>query len=1489
MESSSSDFYNKDNEEESLLANVASLRHELKITEWSLQNLGEELSSVSPSENSDYAPNLSRSERLILEDLSHPSHLGLLNYSSHKRVCKMPNSGTDFQKKPRDKMSFSSSTPVDQEIRSLREKLNKLRQQNACLVSQNHSLMTKIESVHFELTQSRAKVSMLESAQKQAANVPILEEQIINLEAEVSAQDKVLREAEDKLEQSQKMVIEKEQSLQKSQEECIRLKVDLLEQSKQGKRAERQRNEALYNAEELSKAFQHYKEKVAEKLEKVQAEEEILEKNLINCEKENKRLQEKCGLYKNEFEILKEKLRQLKEENNNGKEKLRIMAVKNSEVMAQLTESRQSILKLESDLEDKDEILREKFSLMNENRELKVRIATQNERLDLCQQEIESSRVELRSLEKIMSQLPLKREIFGFKSPLSKHQMSSLSNKQDSYIGCCETNKMVISELRIKLAIKEAEIQKLQANLTANQLSHNLTACNDCQEGRKLNSLEIEPVKLGNQVESLKDQNQHTMSKQYERERQRLASGIEELRDKLMQIEAENSDLKVNMAHRTSQFQLIQEELLEKASNSSKLESEMTKKCSQLLTLEKQLEEKIVAYSSIAAKNAELEQELMEKNEKIRSLETNINTEHEKICLAFEKAKKIHLDQHKEMEKQIERLESQLEKKEQQFKEQEKTMSMLQQDIICKQHHLESLDRLLTESKEEMEKENVKKDEALKALQNQVSEETIKVRQLDSALEICKEELALHLNQLEGNKEKFEKQLKKKSEEVYCLQKELKIKNHSLQETAEQNVILQHTLQQQQQMLQQETIRNGELEDIQTKLEKQVSKLEQELQKQRESSAEKLRKMEEKCEAATYEADLKRQKIIELTGTTRQVKLEMDQYREELSKMEKEIMHLKRDGENKAMHLSQLDMILEQTKTELDKKTSAVKDLEKLQHHTETELTEALQKREALETELQNAHGELKSTLRQLQELRDVLQKAQLSLEEKYTTIKDLTAELRECKMEIEDKKQELLEMDQALKERNWELKQRAAQVTHLDMTIRGHRGEMEQKIIKLEGTVEKSELELKESSRQIESLNEKLQNAKEQLREKEFITLQNEQEISQLRKETERAQQKMKEMESVMKEQEQYIATQYKEAIDLEQELRLTREQMQNSHTELVEARHQQVQAQREIERLSSELEEIKQLSKEKEAHGKYLAEELGASQVRETQLEARMQAEIKKLSTEVESLKEAYHLEMISHQENHAKWKISVDSQKTSVQQLNEQLEKAKLELEEAQDTVSSLHQQVQDRNEVIEATNEALLIKESELTRLQAKISGHERAEDIKFLPASFTSPVEITPDIQDSKLAKHSHTAFFKCRKLRRSISASDLSFRTHSDEDLSEELLQDLKKMQLEQPSTLEESQRDLTYTQSDSFKPLTYDLNDDNSENNDFSTLSGMLRYINKEVRLLKKSSMQTGAGSTQSFSWAQWPDTIFPSLFSDLSSHQKATSGNVYNFRPGH
>lgn len=42
------------------------------------------------------------------------------------------------------------------------------------------------------------------------------------------------------------------------------------------------------------------------------------------------------------------------------------------------------------------------------------------------------------------------------------------------------------------------------------------------------------------------------------------------------------------------------------------------------------------------------------KNSRIRELETTVSEEHEQITSAFEKAKLVHLEQHREMEKQIE-------------------------------------------------------------------------------------------------------------------------------------------------------------------------------------------------------------------------------------------------------------------------------------------------------------------------------------------------------------------------------------------------------------------------------------------------------------------------------------------------------------------------------------------------------------------------------------------------------------------------------------------------------------------------------------------------------------------------------------------------------------------------------------------------------------------------------------------------------------------
>ncbi|KAM6454742.1 coiled-coil domain-containing protein 18 isoform 2-T5 [Liasis olivaceus] len=1390
---------------EDLLANIVAIRSHLKKTERTLEDLGEQLYSNN-SHNSDLSVHDSELEILTLEDLVDPSEL------QNSTVSKMSWHNSDSPRKPRNKsLAFDKSMEEENEL--LRDKLNVVRENNASLISQNHKLMNEIETIKFELNQTRAQVSFLESALgTHSVNIPVLEEQIASLEADIQAQDSLLKDTEDKLKKSQKMLMKKEYDLHKLKEDYKKMKCDLIGWAKQGKRTEQQRNEALYNAEELTRTFKQYKEKITNKLEKVQVEEQILEKKLMNCVNEKEKLLTQCNVYKTEFENMKDQLRQLTEENCIGTQNLKSMEAKMSEIEFLLKHSQQKNQMLENKLQEQKALLEEKNALINENEDLKALIEQQKDHLNLYCQEIQSSKIELKTLENVISQL------------------TQSSSKKDNHCNeissnCSETDSFLKEELRQKINFQEAGIQKLQAEYMACKLGQDFS---EDDEGQELHGLETEPVKLSGNQTGTKCQQLELISKQFEKEKQILIRHLEELRIKLEKSEEESAALKSNIAQRTNQFQTIQEELLEKAAKSCYMEREIARKSSQLSILEKQLEEKTFTYVTAVARNTELEQELMAMKSQLQSMERNINEEQEHFSVMLEKAKLINHEQHKEMEKQIDLLQSQLETKNQQFLEQEKTMSVFQQDILYKQHQLESLDQLLLESKEEMEKQKIKKDEALRKLQDQLTDQTVKVKQLQTALEICKQDIALYLDHLEENKVLFEKQLEKKSEEVQRLQKEIKHKNDNLQSTSEQNLVLQQSLQQQQQMLHQETVRNSELEDSQMKLQKQVSKLEQELQKQKDMLEEELRRTNERLHLAIEENNVKRQKVAELTATIRHIKKEMDQCKDELIDMEKELVHLKRDGHTKAMQLSQLEITLQQRISEFNKKTHQVKELEDKLLVSETQQKDFIQKIETLETDLKNATGELKTTLRQLQDLRDTLQNAQISLEEKYTTIHDLTDELRECKDELEEKKEELLDTEKVLNERNWDLKQRAAQVTQLDMSIREYKGEMEQKIIILQGSLEKTQLQIKDYKKQIESLASQAQCSKEELQEKEYNMLQQDQEINHLKKENEQKQQRITDTEK-LKDQERCIAEQYKEILDLGQQLRLEREAVKQIHVDLLESRRQQAQAQRDVDRISLELEEVNHISHEKETRANNLADQLGAAQVRETQLEARTQAEIKRLTAEIHLLKQSFLSEKLSHEEEQTKWKQSLSKS----HHVNGQLQQIKLELDDAQDTVYNLQQQLQSRDDMIQAANEKLLLKESELTRLQTRIAVHERTAGIKQLTGHYWF------DDQGLDFAKHSTH-----RKLRRSTSTNDLNIKDNENL-LSQKLVTVTLDSSVSSGMSKYISHASPKSLSESSFDPLTHNVDEEvTCDSNDFQTLSGMLKYINKEIKNSENSSL---------------------------------------------
>ncbi|NWZ33935.1 CCD18 protein, partial [Brachypodius atriceps] len=418
-------------------------------------------------------------------------------------------------------------------------------------------------------------------------------------------------------------------------------------------RAQQQRNEALLNVEELTRAFTKYKAEITEKLEKAKAEEKVLGERLVNCEKEKEKLNEKCISYRKDLDSLEEQLRQLNEENHNTKEEIKALEAKNIEIISMLSQSDQKIIKLENELSEKEIVLEEKNDLISENGELRALTAQQHNHLKLCLQEIQDSREEISILETIISQLSLSTPE-EFKWHDFKHQLLSSSTKEATSESCGESSKPLIADLSIKVAMKEAEIQKPGANLTIYTGAKHLSNGNEGRENSRLCGLETEPVKLIRDAgERRKCQQLELISKQFEKVRQKFQKEIEGLRTKLIKADGENSALRTSMAQRTSQFQIIQEDLLKKASKTSSLEREIRKKSSQLSALEKQLEEKTIAYATAAERNAELEQKLMGKDRHIHELETAISEECEKITYAFENEKLLHLEQHKEMEKQI--------------------------------------------------------------------------------------------------------------------------------------------------------------------------------------------------------------------------------------------------------------------------------------------------------------------------------------------------------------------------------------------------------------------------------------------------------------------------------------------------------------------------------------------------------------------------------------------------------------------------------------------------------------------------------------------------------------------------------------------------------------------------------------------------------------------------------------------------------------------
>ncbi|CDQ69917.1 unnamed protein product [Oncorhynchus mykiss] len=289
------------NNDEDIVEDVASLRNQLRLTEISLQSLGEQLSHSGHESHSE------RSERslvhglpglLSLEDLQRPdvAHPPPDNPSLERPLHRSRTAERQAcESLPSTDSRCSSSRAVEMEVAPLRKKLGCLRQENASLALENRQLISDLEATQIELASSKTKARLLGSTVgAKTSSVTVMREQILGLEAEVEAQAKELRTAELKAEQSQQAATQSDRQVAELRDELSMLRTELTDTTRQGKRAEQQRNQALRNAEKLTDAFKDYKTNISIKLKKVMESESKLKESLIVCDREREELESKC-------------------------------------------------------------------------------------------------------------------------------------------------------------------------------------------------------------------------------------------------------------------------------------------------------------------------------------------------------------------------------------------------------------------------------------------------------------------------------------------------------------------------------------------------------------------------------------------------------------------------------------------------------------------------------------------------------------------------------------------------------------------------------------------------------------------------------------------------------------------------------------------------------------------------------------------------------------------------------------------------------------------------------------------------------------------------------------------------------------------------------------------------------------------------------------------------------------------------------------------
>ncbi|PIK38364.1 putative coiled-coil domain-containing protein [Apostichopus japonicus] len=429
-----------------------------------------------------------------------------------------------------------------------------------------------------------------------------------------------------------------------------------------------------------------------------------------------------------------------------------------------------------------------------------------------------------------------------------------------------------------------------------------------------------------------------------------------------------------------------------------------------------------------------------------------------------------------------------------------------------------------------------------------------------------------------------------------------------------------------------------------------VSYFERELTKLRAQSMEESDSLDTKLNQATVKLDEKTKQLKELLKEHSKVKVELQQLQRKTISLETEVSGHQKTESKQNDQLVAVQCQLQTLEKKLTEEKQKVSELEEALSAKVDEVSEHQTHSRELDVERNRARGELQEASRQLTELQHLLQRSRAEVKEKKQLINELEEDLGQAKDEVQSKENDLQEMESVLKSSHAELEERTKQVNQFDAVVKEHQTTVEIRVKELEAELSDGK---EESKRLVEQISNLEQRCFEQVQELQLQSFHKQN------------------VESNLQSKEKEIEDKNKQIRSLEQR----------------------------VERMNSDL-------TEEEGNNQKQNQEL---QMIHEQYQIANQEQIK-LRKELTDA----HTELLADlQRDHFQLLTLKDQQVAEVNCLKDGDAKLRGQMKYFREQENKLQAHLKAKDEMLQAANEAVVIKEAECARLSAQISGYERA--------------------------------------------------------------------------------------------------------------------------------------------------------------------------------